>query len=66
MDWEPKMKDSPPSFASATASVSLDTDCIMADTMGILRESGHASSSLRYFTSGVRRDTLSGTHSGEV
>jgi len=60
------MKLSPPSLARATASVSLDTDCMMAETRGMLRLMGHASSPLRNFTRGVRRDTLAGTHSGEV
>ena len=60
------MKDRPPSLARATASVSLDTDCMMAETMGMFRLMGHSSSPLRYLTSGVRRETLSGTHSSEV
>ena len=60
------MKLSPPSRARATARVSLDTDCMMADTMGMDRLRGHSSSPLRNFTRGVRRDTLAGTQSGEV
>ena len=60
------MKDSPPSRARATARVSLDTDCMMAETMGMERFRGHSSWPRRYFTRGVRRDTLAGTHSGEV
>ena len=62
----PKMKDMPPSFASATAIVSLETDCMMAETMGIFRQMGHSSSPLRYLTNGVRRETLSGVLSSEV
>jgi hypothetical protein len=48
------------------AMVSLDTDCMMAETIGIFREMGLSSCPRRYFTKGVRRDTLVGTHSGDV
>ena len=60
------MKEMPPSLARATARVSLDTDCMMADTRGMFRERGDSSWPLRYFTRGVRRDTLAGMQSGEV
>ena len=39
---------------------------MMAETMGMFRLMGHSSSPLRYFTRGVFRETLSGTHSSEV
>ena len=58
--WEPKMKDRPPSFASATAIVSFETDCMIAEVIGMFRQRGHSSSPLRNFTRGVRRDTFSG------
>ena len=60
------MKLSPPSRARATARVSLDTDCMMADTMGMESIRGQSSVPLRNFTRGVRRETLEGTQSGEV
>ncbi len=47
MDWEPKMNERPPSLASAMASVSFDTDCMMAETIGIFRLMGHSSCPLR-------------------
>ncbi len=50
----------PPSVASATAMRSSETDCMMAEIMGMLREMGHSSSPLRYFTSGVFRLTAAG------
>ena len=56
------MKATPPSFASAMASLSSDTACMMAETMGIFMDRG-GSSPLRYFTSGVLRLTLAGLHS---
>ncbi len=59
------MKDRPPSVASATAILSSDTDCMMAEIMGMLRLTGHSSSPLRYFTNGVFSDTAFGTHSLE-
>ena len=65
MLWEPKMKEMPPSLARAIASVSLDTDCMMAEVMGMFREMA-GSSPLRKRTRGVLRDTLSGTHSSDV
>ncbi len=58
------MKETPPSMARATASRSPDTDCIMAETMGIFMEMA-GSSPRRNFTSGVRSDTFSGTHWAE-
>ena len=60
------MKDRPPSLARATARVSLETACMMAETMGMFKLMGHSSSPLRYFTQGVFRETLSGTHSSDV
>ena len=47
MDWEPKMKLSPPSFARAMARVSLDTDCMMAETSGTFREMAGSSNPFR-------------------
>ena len=47
------------------AMVSLDTDCMMADTMGMFMESGQSSCPLRYFTSGVFRLTAEGMHSDD-
>lgn len=58
-------KDSPPSFASAMASLSSETDCMIADTMGIFREMA-GSSPLRKRVSGVRSETLAGTQSSAV
>ena len=49
------MKDSPPSLARATARVSLDTDCMMADTRGMLRAMGQSS---------VGRDAVGGGVAG--
>ena len=66
MDCEPKMNESPPSLASATASVSFDTDCMIAETIGIFRLMGQSSCPLRYLTSGVLSETRSGTHSSAV
>ena len=45
--------------------LSSETDCMMAETSGMFMVSGHSSSPLRYFTSGVRRLTLDGMHSAE-
>ena len=60
------MKDTPPSRASAMASLSPETDCMMALTMGMFISSGQASSPLRYLTSGVRQADLPwGTFSAE-
>ena len=56
------MKDMPPSLASATARVSLDTDCIMAEIIGSFNEIAGVSPFL-YLTSGVVRSTLSGVFS---
>jgi hypothetical protein len=55
----------PPSFARAMAIVSFDTDCMMAETIGMFSERGHSSWPLRYRTSGVFRLTALGTHSDE-
>ena len=62
MDCEPKMNDTPPSFASATASFSPETDCIMAEVSGMLSEIA-GSSPFLYLTRGVLSDTFAGTHS---
>ena len=53
-------------MARATARVSLDTACMMAETMGIFKLMGQSSSPLRYLTRGVFNETLSGIHSSEV
>ena len=60
------MKERPPSRASAMAMVSLDTDCMMAETMGMFRLMAGSSWPFRYFTRGVRRDTLAGMQSSLV
>ena len=59
---EPKMNDTPPSFASATASLSPETDCMMAETIGMLSDIA-GSSPFLYFTRGVLSDTFAGMHS---
>ena len=59
------MKDTPPSRASAMASLSPETDCMMALIMGMFISSGQTSSPLRYLTSGVFRLTAVGTFSAE-
>ena len=58
------MKDTPPSVASAMASRSPETDCMMAETMGIFMTMEDSSPFL-YFTRGVFRLTLDGMHSLE-
>ena len=42
-----------------------DTDCMIADTIGIFMLSGDSSSPLRNFTIGVFRETFAGVHSLE-
>ena len=59
------MKETPPCLARAIASFSPETDCMMAETIGMFISSGQASSPLRYLTSGVFRLTAVGTHSEE-
>ena len=58
------MKEMPPSFARAMAMVSLETDCMTAETMGMFMERGHSSPLLNR-TMGVRRLTLEGMQSAE-
>ena len=58
------MKDRPPHLASATASRSPETDCMMAETMGMVSSMAGFSPFL-YLTSGVLRETLAGMHSRE-
>ena len=58
------MKEIPPSLANAIAMVSLDTDCITAETMGMFMERGHSSPFLNR-TMGVRRLTLDGIQSAD-
>ena len=58
------MKEHPPSLDRATASLSLETDCMMAETMGIFKLIAGSSPFLN-FTSGVTSVTLSGIHSEE-
>ena len=60
------MKESPPSFARAIAIRSSDTDCMIAETIGILRVIGDSSSSGRYFTSGVLSETFAGMQFSSV
>ena len=52
--------------AGFVVSVSLETDCMMAETRGTFREMAGSSTPLRYLTRGVRRDTRSGMQSSEV
>ena len=59
------MKEMPPCLASAMASFSPETLCIMAETIGMFMLKGHSSSPLRYLTSGVRRLTALGTQAEE-
>ena len=47
------------------ASLSPETDCMMALIMGIFICSGHSSCPLRYLTSGVFRLTAVGTFAAE-
>ena len=57
----------PPSCASAIASVSFETDCMTADTIGMFIVSGQASPAfLLYLTTGVRSDTFAGMHVSDV
>jgi len=58
------MKETPPSFARATASFSPETDCIIAEVRGIFIVIAGSSPFLN-FTSGVLSDTLAGIHSDE-
>ena len=58
------MKDTPPSFARAIAIRSSDTDCMIADTIGMFMEIAGSSPFLN-FTSGVFRETCAGIHSAE-
>ena len=54
------------SQAAMVAKVSLETDCITAETMGMFKEMAGSSTPLRYLVSGVRRETLAGMQSSEV
>jgi len=54
----------PPSRASAAASFSPETDCITAETSGMLMLSGLASPT-RNLQTGVLSDTFCGTQSAE-
>lgn len=65
MDCEPNIKEIPPSLASAIASVSLLTDCMMAEVIGTLSESAGCSP-LRNLTSGVFRLTFAGMQFSSV
>ena len=54
------------SFASAMASLSSETACITAETIGMFIVRGHFSPAfLLNFTTGVQRLTLSGTQSAD-
>ena len=55
----------PPSRASAHAMRSPDTDCMMADTIGMFMLKAGSSSPLRNLTTGVFNETLAGVHSLE-
>ena len=59
------MNASPPERASATAMVSSDTDCIIAEISGTFRVS-RAAAGGRWRASGERRLTLAGMHSRRV
>ena len=60
------MKDIPPSFAKAIAILSSETDCMMAETMGIFKLMGHSSLPFLYFTRGVFKLTFAGTQPSGV
>src|SRR5665648_1284362 len=60
--WDPKIKDIPPSFASATASLSSETDCMIAETRGMFISIAGCSPFL-YLTTGVLKLTFSALHS---
>lgn len=51
------MKETPPCLARAMASFSPETDCMIAETMGMFMVRGQASSPLRYLTSGFEADS---------
>ena len=59
------MKETPPFFASSTASFSPDTACMIADTIGMFSVIAGFSPFLN-LTNGVLRDTLAGMFSQEV
>ena len=64
---EPNINEIPPSFARATASVSFETDCITAETIGMFIVKGHFSPAfLLYRTIGVFKFTFAGIQSGPV
>ena len=55
------MKETPPCLASAMASFSPETDCMMAETIGMFMARGHSSWPLRYFDQrGLEADTAIG------
>ena len=56
------MKEMPPSLASAMAIVSFETDCIIAEVIGMLIRSLQSSPRLN-LTSGVDRSTFAGMQS---
>ena len=58
------MKAMPPSLARAMPMRSPETACMTAETMGTFMVRA-GSSPLRYFTTGVLRETLAGMHSEE-
>ena len=59
------MKETPPSLARAIAIVSLETDCMMAETRGMDMVMADSSPFLN-LTRGVFRETLLGTQSALV
>ena len=63
-DCEPYINETPPSTARATASLSPETDCMIAETRGIFIVIAGCSPFLN-LTSGVFRLTFAGTHSLE-
>ena len=56
------MKEIPPSRANAHAMRSPETDCMIADTIGIFNSIADFSP-LRNFTKGVFNETFAGVHS---
>ncbi len=58
------MKEIPPSLERAIAILSSETDCMIADTIGIFKVIAGCSPFLN-FTKGVCKSTLAGTHSLE-
>ena len=61
MGCEPKINESPPLRANSMASSGPETDCMIAETKGMFNSIA-ACVPAACFTSGVRKETLEGTH----